>query len=232
VNDQTLPDLTPRDEPLTLTVHAMPGQVAPEAKPPVAAGRWKMLAVLLVCVAPIVASYLSYYVLRPEGRRNFGDLIEPQRPAPALITRTLGGATGDLRSLKGQWLLVTVAGGACAAPCENNLYLQRQLRESLGKEKERLDRVWLVVDEAPVPPPLLPALSGASVLRVSAASLADWLQPQAGQALADHLYLVDPMGNWMMRFPPNLDAPSAAKAKRDLDRLLRASSGWDKEGRP
>ena len=191
-----------------------------------------MLAVLLVCVAPIAASYFSYYVLRPEGRRNFGDLIEPQRPVPALATRTLGGASGNLQSLKGQWLLVTVAGGACTAACENNLYLQRQLRESLGKEKERLDRVWLVIDDAAIPSALLAALDGAAVLRVSQAALAGWLQPQSGQALADHLYVVDPMGNWMMRFPANLDAPAAAKAKRDVDRLLRASSGWDKEGRP
>ena len=232
MNPKTLPVSTPGDEPLTLTVHAMPGQAAPGSKRAVVTGRWKMLAVLLVCVAPIVASYLSYYVLRPEGRRNFGELIEPQRPVPALATHTLGGTVGDLGALKGQWLLVTVAGGACAAACENNLYLQRQLRESLGKGKERLDRVWLVVDDAAVPPALLPALGGASVLRVSASALALWLQPQAGQTLADHLYVVDPMGNWMMRFPAHLDAPAAAKAKRDLDRLLRASGGWDKEGRP
>ena len=210
----------------------MPGQPVSGAARAVMAGRWKMLAVLLVCVAPIAASYFSYYVLRPEGRRNFGDLIEPQRPVPALATRTLGGASGDLQSLKGQWLLVTVAGGACTAACENNLYLQRQLRESLGKEKERLDRVWLVIDDAAIPSALLAALDGAAVLRVSQAALAGWLQPQSGQALADHLYVVDPMGNWMMRFPANLDAPAAAKAKRDVDRLLRASSGWDKEGRP
>lgn len=210
----------------------MPGEPASGAARAVMAGRWKMLAVLLVCVAPIAASYFSYYVLRPEGRRNFGDLIEPQRPVPALATRTLGGASGNLQSLKGQWLLVTVAGGACTAACENNLYLQRQLRESLGKEKERLDRVWLVIDDAAIPSALLAALDGAAVLRVSQAALAGWLQPQSGQALADHLYVVDPMGNWMMRFPANLDAPAAAKAKRDVDRLLRASSGWDKEGRP
>ena len=232
--DKTLPTPIPApgDEALTLTVHAMPGQAAVGIKPAVVAGRWKMLAVLLVCVAPIVASYLSYYVFRPEGRRNFGDLIEPQRPAPALATRTLGGEIGDLRMLKGQWLLVTVAGGACTDGCENNLYLQRQLRESLGKEKDRLDRIWLVTDDAALPPSLLPALGGASVLRVSLPALANWLQPQTGQMLADHLYVIDPMGNWMLRFPPNLDAPAAAKAKRDLDRLLRASSGWDKEGRP
>jgi hypothetical protein len=220
------------DEPLGLTVHSMPvpGQRVGGAPDPVV-GRWKMLVVLLVCVAPILASYWMYYVVRPEGRRNFGELIDPQRPLPALATRTLDGQGGQLSELKGQWLLVTVAGGACAARCEQNLYFQRQLRESLGKEKERLDRVWLIPDDRAVPRPLMAALSGATVLRVPADGLGRWLQPAPGQPLDSHLYLVDPLGNWMMRFPADLTAGSAAKAKRDLDRLLRASAGWDREGR-
>ena len=51
-------------------------------------------------------------------------------------------------------------------------------------------------------------------------------------ALSEHLYVVDPMGNWMMRFPALMDASGAGKAKRDLERLLRASSSWDDAGRP
>ena len=190
-----------------------------------------MLAVLLVCAAPVVASYVTYYVIRPEARRNFGDLIEPQRPMVALPTMTLDGNVGDMSALKGQWLLVSVAGGACGDKCEKNLYLQRQLRESLGKEKGRLDRVWLVNDSAPVAIALTSALADAAVLRVDPTSLLRWLEPGATHKLPDHLYVVDPLGNWMMRFPADLDAVAAAKAKRDLDRLLRASSGWDKEGR-
>ena len=50
--------------------------------------------------------------------------------------------------------------------------------------------------------------------------------------LEEHLYLVDPMGHWMMRFPARLDREGAAKAKRDLERLMRASASWDKAGRP
>lgn len=199
--------------------------------PSTVAGRWKMLAVLLVCAAPVIASYVTYYLIRPEGRRNFGELIDPQRPLPPLATRSLDGRTGTLKALKDQWLLISVAGGACGAQCEQNLYFQRQLRESLGKEKERLDRVWLVVDEVPVRDALLPALASSAVLRVAPAELAKWLEPAAGQRLEDHLYLVDPIGNWMMRFPADMDVPAAAKAKRDLERLLRASSSWDKEGR-
>jgi len=215
-----------------MTVHAMPLPDAASAKAPsTAAGRWKMLAVLLVCAAPVIASYFTYYVVRPEGRRNFGELVEPQRPLPALATRSLDGRAGELTALKDQWLLLSVAGGACDARCESNLYFQRQLRESLGKEKERLDRVWLINDEAAVPAALQPALAASTVLRVAPDALAQWLEPAAGQRLQDHLYLVDPLGNWMMRFPANMDAAAAAKAKRDLERLLRASSSWDKEGR-
>ncbi|MGH8804746.1 MAG: hypothetical protein ACREXN_08375 [Polaromonas sp.] len=199
--------------------------------PTTAAGRWKMLAVLLVCAAPVIASYFTYYVVRPEGRRNFGELIDPQRPLPAMTAQTLDGQPGELTALKGQWLLLSVAGGACDAGCEKNLYFQRQLREALGKEKERLDRVWLVTDAAAVPDALRPALASSTVLRVAPAGLAQWLEAAAGQRLQDHLYLVDPLGNWMMRFPADMDAAAAAKAKRDLERLLRASSSWDKEGR-
>jgi len=212
-------------------VHSLPqaGAAAALARPDTRTGRWKMLAVLLVCAAPVIASYFTYYVIRPEGRRNYGELVDPQRPLPALAAVSPDGQRIELPALKGQWLLVSVAGGACDAVCQQHLYFQRQLRESLGREKDRLDRVWLVNDEAAIPPALNTALQGATVLRV--AGLEQWLQPAAGQQLADHLYVVDPIGNWMMRFPARMDAAGAAQAKRDLERLLRASSSWDKAGR-
>ncbi|NML86892.1 hypothetical protein [Polaromonas sp.] len=221
-----------QDVPLGLTVHALP--VADQAAAGAAdtrSGRWKMLAVLLVCASPVIASYFAYYVVRPEGRRNFGELINPQRPLPLIATQTLDGQTLQLTALKNQWLLLSVAGGACELRCEKNLYFQRQLRESLGREKDRLDRVWLVNDGAPVRAALQPALVSSTVLRVAPAALTQWLEPAAGKQLEDHLYLVDPLGNLMMRFPANMDAASAAKVKIDLDRLLRASSSWDKAGR-
>lgn len=219
---------------LGLTVHSLPpaGDAVAYAER-ARHGRWKLLLLLLVCAAPVIASYFTYYVIRPEARRNYGELIQPQRPLPAWPTTTLDGRpAGPLSALKGQWLLVSVSGGACNTTCEQHLYLQRQLRESMGAEKDRIDWVWLIDDDAPVPAALLPALRQATVLRVDAKALAAWLQPAPGQQLADHLYLVDPMGNWMMRFPAGLDRAGAAKAKRDLERLLRASASWDEPGRP
>ncbi|GBU15186.1 hypothetical protein AwPolaro_05640 [Polaromonas sp.] len=219
-------------QPLGLTVHALPAiNPAVTQAGELRSGRWKMILVLLVCASPVIASYFTYYVIRPDGRRNFGELINPQRPLPPLATHTLDGQASTLSALKGQWLLLSVAGGACDTHCEQNLYFQRQLRESLGREKDRLDRVWLVNDDAPVAPALQPALALSTVLRVAPAELAQWLEPAADKPLQDHLYVVDPLGNLMMRFPADMDAAAAAKAKTDLERLLRASASWDTSGR-
>jgi hypothetical protein len=218
---------------LGLTVYDLPepGQAMDEETRRTRQGRWKMIALLLVSAAPVIASYFTYYVIRPEGRRNFGELIEPQRPLPPMLGLDLEGRTRNLEELKGQWLLVSVGSGRCAEGCVQQLYFQRQLRESLGKDKDRMDRVWLVSDMQPPAAELLPGLKDATVLRVPAEELAHWLAPAAGHAIDEHLYLVDPMGNWMLRFPARLDIETAAKAKRDLERLMRASASWDTPGR-
>ena len=219
------------DEPLTLTVHSLPSldEGGATRTVNVRAGRWKLLLLLLVSVAPVVASYFTYYVVRPEGRRNYGELIDPQRPLPAFAGTDAGGKTVPLDQLKDQWLLISVADTACDEACVQRLFVQRQLREGLGKEKERLDWVWLRTGDTVLPEALAKATEAATVLHVDAAQLATWLQPAAGHQLADHLYVVDPIGNWMMRFPADAEP---TKVKRDLDRLLRASAFWDKEGRP
>lgn len=221
------------DHPLGLTVHSMPQpeQVAAAMGDRTRVGRWKMIALFLVCVAPVAASYFTYYVWRPEGQRSFGALVEPQKPLPDWSGTTLDGTVVNMQALRKQWLLISVAPGACDEACARHLYLQRQLREGLGKEKERLDWVWLVSDNAPVSDALRPGLKDATVLRVAPDQLAHWLAPQSGHTLSDHMYLVDPLGNWMMRFPPNVGTEEAKQVKRDLDRLMRASNSWDKAGR-
>lgn len=220
-------------QPLGMTVHSLPpaGQAVASAQGSPYA-RWKMLGVLLVCAAPVLASYFTYYVIRPDGRKNFGELVQPQQPMPVMTTTALDGSDpAPLTALRHQWLLVSVGSGACDAACQNHLYLQRQMRESLGKEKQRLDWVWLVTDDASPPASLQTALQQATVRRVDGSALGQWLKPAAGHALSEHLYVVDPMGNWMMRFPAGMDAGAAARAKRDLERLLRASASWDTAGR-
>lgn len=232
-NPLAVPEAFAVDQPLGLTVHSMPRPEQLDAKgtKQTVLGRYKMILVMLVCASPVIASYFTFYVIRPEGRRNYGELISPQIPLPEQTVTQLDGQGVNLGSLKGQWLLLSVGSAACLQACVQQLYLQRQLRESLGREKDRIDRVWLVSDDLQVPDVLLPGLKEATVLRMPADAIRKWLSPAPGQSLNQHLYLIDPMGNWMMRFPANLDLPGAGKAKRDLDRLLRASASWDEAGR-
>lgn len=217
-------------EALHLTVHSMP-------RPDVDARRTRrarltMLLVLLVCAAPVIASYFTYFVIRPQGRTNYGTLITPTRSIPAdLGLRTLAGQPVDSASLKGQWLLMVVGPSTCDAACDRRLFMQRQLREMLGKDSGRLDKVWLITDGGQPAPALLAAAQAAPALRIfhaDTAAVSRWLAPAAGHALPDHLYLVDPMGEWMMRMPAE---PDPARVKRDLERLMRASASWDQPGR-
>jgi hypothetical protein len=216
------------DEPLTLTVHSLPRADAPDTSAATRAGRWKMLLLLLVCASPVIASYFTYYVIRPEGRRNYGELIDPQRPLPDLVAIDASGKEVPLTRLKDQWLFISVADSVCDDACQKHLFLQRQLRETLGKDKDRLDWVWLRTGSRDLAEPLRQATAAATVLHVDATALAAWLQPAPGHRLEEHLYVVDPIGNWMMRFPAQADPK---QVKRDLDRLLRASAFWDKAGR-
>lgn len=194
-------------------------------------GRLRMLMVLLVCAAPVIASYFTYYVVRPEGRRNFGELIQPMRALPDVVVNRLNGDALRLPDLKGQWLLISVAGGDCQEDCQSQLYLQRQILTGLGKDRPRTEWVWLIPDQEQVPSALLPGLKEATVLRMESAALTQWLQAAPNERLQDHLYLVDPHGQWMMRFPPKLSTEGAIKTKRDMERLLRASAAWDEPGR-
>ena len=222
-------------EPLAMTVHGLAtpdlGDPALAERSRTARGRLKMLLVLAVCAAPVIASYFTYFVIRPGARTNYGTLILPTRSLPELPLQTLDGQAVAARSLLGQWLLVSVGPSACDAACDRRLFMQRQFREMLGKDRDRVDKVWFVTDGAPLAPKLRAAVEaapGVTVLRVDRAALARWLEPAPGQALEDHLYLVDPMGEWMMRLPPQPDPP---RVKRDLERLMRASAGWDQPGR-
>jgi hypothetical protein len=220
------------DSLLSLTVHSMPSPALSDTARRTASGRWKMFGVLAVCMAPVVASYFAYFVIKPQARNNYSELITPTVELPArLPLSTLSGEPVAPASLRGQWLLLVVADAACDAACEKQLFLQRQLRETLGADKGRLDKVWLIPDAGTPRPEVLQAIAlgqPATVLRVPRDALAAWLAPAPGRSLADHLYVVDPMGQWMMRAPAE---PDPAKLKKDVERLLRASASWDRPGR-
>ncbi len=219
-------------EGVALTVHSLPDPALEDAARRTRSGRVKMLLVLLVCASPVIASYLAFFFYRPDAGADYRELIIPARAAPpatALPLADLQGRPVDPASLQAQWLLVVVGGGRCDTACEQALVLQRQLRETLGRERERVDKIWFVTDDAPLRPEVLAGIGkDTTVLRVPAAAIAAWLEPAPGQAIGAHLYLVDPMGRWMLRAPPD---PDPGKLKRDLERLLRAAVSWDRPGR-
>lgn len=197
---------------------------ASETTPPNTAKKtnWILFLVLAVCAAPMVLSYLTYYVIKPEGRTNYGDLIDPRAyPIPDLGSASIEGQPATLNDFKGKWILLQVNGAQCDKACEDKLFYMRQLRLTQGKEMDRIERVWLVTDDAPLDIALLKKYDGTRLLRVDQQKLAAWLPVKEGTQARDHLYMIDPLGNLMMRFPKD---PDANKIKKDITRLLKASS--------
>ena len=173
-----------------------------------------LIAVLFAL--PLIASYLAFFVWRPEGRLNYGDLLEV-RPLAEMPLRHLDGRTFRFAELRGKWVMVSIDAGACARPCEAKLSLMRQQRLVQGREMDRVERVFLVEDDAPPSTMLLREFDGTHVLRASGSPLLNAFPAQG--ARRDHIYLIDPRGNLMMRFP---GAPDPSRMQKDIDRLLKA----------
>lgn len=206
--------------------------------------------VVLVCIAPVAASYFLYYGVRPEGRTNYGALLDPQISVATTATTPLVRATREsgfvdflsalpqdnprlalasLEDFRGRWLLVRVGPSSCDDDCRNQLYVMRQLRLTTGRERDRVERLWLVTDGGTPAAQSLADYAGTWVLSVSQADIERWPREVPAQAVSGataaspttgHLWLIDPLGNLMMRFP--LD-PDPAKMKKDLMKLLKAS---------
>jgi cytochrome oxidase Cu insertion factor (SCO1/SenC/PrrC family) len=186
------------------------------------AGRWKLLAILFVCASPMIASYFAYYVAKPSGRTNYGDILDPRLyPMPQLESKSLNGSKLELTAFKGKWIMLQVDASACAQVCKKKLYDMRQLRIAQGKAMDRIERVWLVTDTAPIQPELIKAFDGMHILSIDVEILAKWLPSENNTKVSDHIYLIDPLGNLMMRFPKDAD-PN--KIKKDLSKLLKASA--------
>lgn len=185
-------------------------------------GRVKLFAVLLVCAAPIIASYLTFYVVKPDGRTNYGTILDARSlPIPEMATTTLDGKPRTLADLKGKWVMVRVGGGACEDECQRQLYAMRQWRTMQGKNMERIERVWLITDNEPLDTVLMREYDGMELLRAPAATVAKWLPVESGQKLGDHIYLIDPLGNLMMRYPYQ---PEPGRVYKDIAKLLKASA--------
>ncbi|RFP10780.1 MULTISPECIES: redoxin domain-containing protein [unclassified Duganella] len=194
-------------------------------------GRWKLLLVLAVCAAPLVGSYLTYYVIKPKGGvTNFGALIDPRdHPIPAMASTTLDGKPATLENYKGKWIMLKVGPSDCKQDCQDQLFAMRQLRTMQGKEMERIERVWMITDDQPLDTLLMRVNDGTRMLRAPAAVIDKWLplEQGAGDRVSDHVYLIDPLGNLMMRFPKGAvssDTEKVKKVHKDISKLLKASA--------
>ena len=156
----------------------------------------KIVLIALVCAAPVVLGTAAYLFRWSSGETsNYGELLPP-RPVSNVE--------------RGKWWLVIFDAAACDAYCERKLYTIRQLRRAMGKEMDRVERLWVITDGAKPRAEILPGIEGT---RLAAFSPAEF----PGQA-RDHIYLVDPQGNLMMRFPRD---PEPSKMIKDLERLLK-----------
>lgn len=211
-----------------MAVHSLPDPHL-TALPP--SGHGKLLAMLLACSLPVLLAIFVFFVIKPTGQANFGELIHPARPMPAVSLVNAQGASVELSQLKGQWLLVNVGPAACAADCAQHLFIQRQLREMLNKDKDRVDRIWLVTDDAAINPDIQPLLADTTVLRAPPSVLQAWLGTMPLDETTQQLFVIDPQGHAMLRMPADMQGKQASAAKNMLQKLLMASVVWDKPGR-
>ncbi len=175
-----------------------------------------MLAILAVCAFPLGAALVTYFFFPPAGRTNYGELVEPKPLPPARLER-LDGRGFALDELKGKWVLLQADGADCAQPCQAKLFNMRQSRLAQGdKNADRVERVWLVAGDGMPPPELARLYEGAVVVRATPEVLA----ALPGPDVREHVYLLDPRGNLMLRFPKDADPKRMIK---DLQRLLKYS---------
>ncbi|MDR3418430.1 MAG: SCO family protein [Nevskia sp.] len=193
------------------------------------ASRRVFLILLAIFVLPVAVACLVYFAFpqwRPTGTTNYGQLLTPARPLPPLQLRDADGKAADAGLFKGKWSMVYVGAAACAEACRTEIHLSRQVRTALNRDARRLQRIYIAPDAAALeaarglfaaehPDLLLLADAGAPGSRA-----ADFFQP----APADTLFLVDPLGNWFMLYPPRADQPADFKGiLKDLKKLQSLS---------
>ena len=178
--------------------------------------RAKLLLIGACFLAPIAASIAAYVFLHPEPTANYGELLLPPTPVTRHSFVRADGTPFRFGELAERWVLVASGPGRCEDACESKMLLTRQVRIALGRDASRVARVFVVDDGLP---PTGPALEPAADLAV--------VQRPAGVVLApgaandrDHIYLADPRGNVMMRWPAQADFRRMLK---DLQTVLKAS---------
>lgn len=190
------------------------------------ANRIKFLLIVALFVLPIaLAVYLHFSGWRPGSMMNHGTLVQPARPVPKLEFSGPGITQSGKELFGEKWNMVLVTTTDCAEACQKNLHAIRQIHISQGKNQHRIRRVLVQSGEirslAEIGrqyPELVIVTVGAKMQQ----TLQDWLALQGGATAPDgsRVYMIDPLGNYMMYYVPGFD-PSGMR--KDLARLLRVS---------
>jgi hypothetical protein len=181
------------------------------------AARRTIVLLALICAAPVVGSYVAYYWLHPDARTNYGELLEPA-PAPQIAGERLDGASFRLSDLRGRWVLLGADPTSCDARCKRKLYATRQARTMQGIERDRIAQLWLQPTGAPAP--AAEWLAQHPDLIVVRGDPRQWHALPGPGGASESIYLIDPLGNLVLRYPAD---PDIRRLARDLERLLRAS---------
>jgi len=190
--------------------------------------RRKVLWLALLFVLPVIVSYSLYYSgWRPGSTGNYGELAQPARPLEEAVLTTLDGKSLRVSELRGKWTLITFSLSQCLPPCERNLYTMRQVIAAQGENAGRLQSVLVVIDNKALDW-LRYAIKDYPHMRVivgpadNVKKLARQFALPVGSPLDDvnRVYLVDPLGNFMMSYPADADPNGMRK---DLVRLLKVS---------
>lgn len=183
--------------------------------------RIKFLVIVALFILPVaLAIYLKVSGWRPASTINYGTLVTPARPLPRLTFDTR-----DPKALMEKWSLVIVTGTDCEKRCQDNLHAMRQIHVSQGKNQHRVQRVLIHTGNITALGKIGEDYPDLRILRVDGASfptLQNWvsIDGQNNTLSGSRVFMVDPLGNYMMYYAVGSD-PS--KMRRDLARLLRVS---------
>ena len=153
-------------------------------------------------VAPIIASYALFFSNVRPASINYGELLEV-KPLAGNALNEADNTIFRIRQLRGKWALISVDSGNCDESCRKKLYYMRQVRTIQNTEKERIERVWLIDDGAKPSSDVTKEFDGMWLINGKDSDLLKELP--AKESIRDHIYVVDPIGNLMMRFPKNPD---------------------------
>ena len=196
-------------------------------------GRITILLVFLTCALPIAAAFYLYFFDKPEGTNNYGTILDPQVNVSTDVFKNINGDDFTMQQVADKWVLIQVISSNCDEVCQNTMYFQRQARASKGKEQGRIERVVFVTDDGPLETLLLRQFPDVHFVRASEDQLKSWLPLEQGivgnkgsadiGTVRDHVFVADPLGHVMMRFPPN-NTLQFDKFRKDVSRLLWASN--------